>query len=174
MYQEIKENSKISELNSWNLYFLQFNAISKVNYFKNIISLNKRFWVKSFFGNLQRSFCRIDLKIKNHIVQYKRLIGLFFMIIFKKLFPVERFKKTGNLIISHYCKGFLALVKNEKISCFKNCFIEKRFPDKTMKKNSIRRMYQTIWVFIFRWILQKQRHNFPKNNFAQKRLFSNM
>ena len=45
--------------------FCQMNAINNVHHLKSCISLNKRFWAKSFFGNLQKSFCRIDLKFKS-------------------------------------------------------------------------------------------------------------
>ena len=69
------------------------NAINNVHRLKSCISLNKRFWAKSFFANLQKSFCRIHLKIKIPTNWLGRLTYFFFLSISQKLFPKTSFEK---------------------------------------------------------------------------------
>ena len=110
------------------------NAINNVHRLKSCISLNKRFWAKSFFGNLQKSFCRIDLKIKIPTNWLGRVTDFFSWAYLKNFFLKRHLKKK---IFDHFLqrKSFtssLSLVndfrckKSSKIFFFKRLF-RKRF-----------------------------------------------
>ena len=61
-------------------YLPSFERCQQGGPFKSCISLNKRFWAKSFFGNLKVSFGSINMKIEIWNIWGWRVMGIFYFI----------------------------------------------------------------------------------------------